>query len=166
MRALLRPDETADVLQSAIGSAFRDFDRYAEGTNFRAWMFRYVALETLNRNRAIRRLPTELGEMDPVQKGLAALNSFQMHGLLDDPETVLDHCDGVVASSVNELTEQERRIFLLRAIGEFKYREIAEILDIPMGTVMGLLSRARSQLRGKLIAYGHEHGLLPKGEES
>ena len=79
---------------------------------------------------------------------------------------MLDHCDGVVAESLGLLTEQERRILMLRAVGDFKYREIAEILDIPMGTVMGLLSRARSQLRNKLLDYAREHGLLSKGDSA
>jgi len=159
------------VLQSAVANAFRDFDKYSEGTNFRAWIFRYVTLETLNRNRAARRLPGDLDqhstdEQPTVQADALDIASFRLETLLDDPEVVLDHCDGVVAESVGQLTEQERRILLLRAIGEFKYREIAEILDIPMGTVMGLLSRARTQLRSKLLDYARQHGLLSKGNSA
>lgn len=169
-RALSRSDETADVLQSAVANAFRDFDKYSEGTNFRAWMFRYVTLETLNRNRATNRLPSELDfqELDDPKSrtDMFSIESFRLEALLDDPEVVLDHCDSVVAQSVGQLTEQERRILLLRAVGDFKYREIAEILDIPMGTVMGLLSRARTQLRDKLLDYGRQHGLLSKRDSA
>jgi len=165
-RALNRSDETADVLQSAIANAFRDFDKYSEGTNFRAWMFRYVTLETLNRNRAVSRLPSRLDEQHLSQAGTLDIESFRVETLLDDPEAVLDHCDTVVAQSVGELTEQERKILLLRAVGDFKYREIAEIMDIPMGTVMGLLSRARTQLRSKLLDYARQHGLLSKGDSA
>jgi len=165
-RALNRSDETADVLQSAIANAFRDFDKYSEGTNFRAWMFRYVTLETLNRNRAVSRLPSGLDEQHLSQADTLDIESFRLETLLDDPEAVLDHCDTVVAQSVGELTEQERKIFLLRAVGDFKYREIAEIMDIPMGTVMGLLSRARTQLRSKLLDYARQHGLFSKGESA
>lgn len=163
-RALNRSDETADVLQSAVANAFRDFDRYSEGTNFRAWMFRYVTLETLNRNRAVSRLSGELDEQHLSETGTFDIASFRLETLLEDPEAVLDHCDAVVAESIGQLTEQERKIFLLRAVGDFKYREIAEILDIPMGTVMGLLSRARTQLRSKLLDYARQHGLLSKGD--
>ncbi len=165
-RVLNRSDETADVLQSAIANAFRDFDKYSEGTNFRAWMFRYVSLETLNRNRAVSRLPRGLEEQHLSQADTLVIESFRLETLLDDPEAVLDHCDTIVAQSVGELTEQERKIFLLRAVGDFKYREIAEILDIPMGTVMGLLSRARTQLRSKLLDYARQHGLLSKGDSA
>jgi RNA polymerase sigma-70 factor (ECF subfamily) len=165
-RALNRSDETADVLQSAVANAFRDFDKYSEGTNFRAWMFRYVTLETLNRNRAARRSPSELNEQQHPETGTLDIMSFRLETLLDDPEAVLDHCDGVVAESIGQLTEQERRILLLRAVGDFKYREIAEIMDIPMGTVMGLLSRARTQLRSQLLDYARQHGLLSKGDSA
>lgn len=168
-RALKRPDEAADALQSAVANAFRDFDRYAEGTNFRAWMYRYVTLETLNRNRAVDRLPSELNERKLSQTNSTDTlwsASFRVESLLDDPEAVLEHCDEAVAGCVLELTEQERKILLLRAIGEFKYREIAEILDVPMGTVMGLLSRARSQLREKLLDYARSQGLLSKGDSA
>ncbi|MDA1054254.1 MAG: sigma-70 family RNA polymerase sigma factor [Planctomycetota bacterium] len=165
-RALNRSDETADVLQSAVANAFRDFDKYSEGTNFRAWMFRYVTLETLNRNRAARRSPSKLEEQELPETGTLDITSFRLETLLDDPEAVLDHCDGVVAESIGQLTEQERRILLLRAVGDFKYREIAEIMDIPMGTVMGLLSRARTQLRSQLRDYARQHGLLSKGDSA
>lgn len=163
-RALNRSDETSDVLQSAVASAFRDFDKYCEGTNFRAWMFRYVTLETLNRNRASRRLPGGLDGQSLVTASPFEIASFRLETLLDDPEAVLDHCDEVVSNSLGQLPEQERRILLLRAIGDFKYREIAEILDMPMGTVMGLLSRARTQLRDKLLDYARQHGLLSRGD--
>lgn len=163
-RAIIGPDEAADVLQSAVTTAFRDFDKYLEGTNFRAWMFRYVALEGLNRNRAAGRLPSELGEQDVPQRATWDLDTFSIKFLLDAPEAVLDHRDGVVAQNVNELTDQERSILLLRVVGDFKYREIAEILEIPKGTVMGLLSRARTQLRRKLLDYARQHGLLSKGD--
>ena len=165
-RSLHQPNEASDVLQSAIAVAFRDFDKYSEGTNFRAWLFRYVTLEILNRNRASHRLPKVLTEESQHQASRLDLASFRLETLLDDPEAVLDHCDDLVARSVWELTPHERNILLLRAIGDFKYREIAEILEIPIGTVMGLLSRARSQLREQLLQYAREHGLLSKGESA
>lgn len=162
-RALNRADETEDVLQSAVANGFRDFDKYSEGTNFRAWMFRYVTLETLNRNRAAKRLPSELDEQQLSAPHTLDMTSFRLETLLNDPEAVLDYCDGVVAESIGQLTDQERKILLLRAVGDFKYREIAEIMDIPMGTVMGLLSRARTQLRSKLLDYARQYGLFSKG---
>lgn len=163
-RALNRRDESEDVLQSAVANAFRDFDKYSEGTNFKAWMFRYVTLEILNRNRSVSRLAVPSGSLEPVHEPALHIDSFRLETLLDAPEIVLDHCDDVVAICIRQLTELERRILLLGAVGDFKYREIAEILDIPIGTVMGLLSRARNQLRAGLLEYGRDNGLLSKGD--
>ena len=129
-------------------------------------MFRYVTLETLNRNRAAMRLPSELDEQQLSAPRTLDITSFRLETLLDDPDAVLDHCDEVVAESISQLTDQECRILLLRAVGDFKYREIAEIMDIPIGTVMGLLSRARTQLRSKLLDYARQHGLLSKGDSA
>ncbi|WP_186774860.1 sigma-70 family RNA polymerase sigma factor [Allorhodopirellula solitaria] len=168
-RLLRQPDEASDVLQSAVAVAFRDFDKYAEGTNFRAWMYRYVTLETLNRNRAFDRSPLELRDHDPphqVSVETLLIDQFDLSRLLDAPTTVLDHCDSLVMQGVNELPQQQREIFLLRAIGDFKYREIAEMLNIPMGTVMGLLSRARIQLREHLMEYARQNGLFNRGERA
>lgn len=165
-RMLLDRSAVADALQSAVMNAFRDFDLYAEGTNFRAWLFRYVNHEVLNRNRATgRQVATEaLDELAPVihDKGCERPDVEQ---LLDSPEIILDLCDDALAQAVQRLPDQQRSIFLLRAVGEFQYREIAEILDIPIGTVMGLLSRARERLRNHLWEYAKQNRLLPEKPE-
>jgi RNA polymerase sigma-70 factor (ECF subfamily) len=69
-----------------------------------------------------------------------------------------------LAQAVRELAPVERAVLLLQAIGEFKYREIAEILQVPIGTVMSTLARSRLRLRQRLVQYGEEHGLLKPGE--
>jgi RNA polymerase sigma-70 factor (ECF subfamily) len=152
-RVLYRASDIEDVLQSAIANALRDFDLYVEGTNFRAWIFRYVDYEARNRNRAARRARHE-----PLSPDLAALTEWDTvlertdwETLLDEPERVLDHCDEAVNDAVRQLPDLERRVFLLRALGGFKYREIADILEVPVGTVMGSLSRGRARLRQRLL---------------
>jgi RNA polymerase sigma-70 factor, ECF subfamily len=165
-RALHDPSAVRDVLQSAVGNAYRDFQLYVEGTNFRAWIFRYAHLETLNCNRKQARtkhqeLPADLSVEDAWQ---LALDEPLLKVLLDDPDPVLDQCDAVLAQAMRELTPLERAVLLLQAIGEFKYREIAEILQVPIGTVMSTLARSRVRLRQRLVRHGEEHGLLKAGE--
>ncbi len=153
----------ADVLQTAAMNAFRDFDLYAEGTNFRAWLFRYVNLEVLNRNRASgRHLETTLPDDLAAVANVTADERLGVERLLDSPEIILDLCDDALAQAVQRLPEQQRSVFLLRSIGEFQYREIAEILDVPIGTVMGLLARARDRLRSHLWEYAKQNRLLPE----
>jgi len=163
-RSLRDRNDVADALQSAVSNAFRDFDLYAEGTNFKAWMFRYVSHEVLNRNRAaIRNRRVELTDELPDTRttGDQCEIDLAMERLLEAPELVLDHCDEVLAQAMRELPDLERDIFLLRAIGDFKYREVAEILDVPIGTVMGLLARSRERLRRRLLEYAKTFRWLP-----
>ncbi len=151
-----------DALQSAVMNAFRDFDLYAEGTNFRAWFFRYVNHEVLNRNRAAgRQFTTELPDELAAVADVKASQTPSVDQILDSPEIILDLCDDALAQAVLRLPDQQRSIFLLRAVGEFQYREIADILDIPIGTVMGLLARARERLRSYLWEYAKQNRLLP-----
>jgi len=161
-RALLGPNAVADVLQSAIEAAYREFQLYVEGTNFRAWIFRFVHLEILSSNRKLRRrrvepLPADVATEDVWER---ALDEPLFQELLNDPDPVLERCDEVLSRAVRELSPSERDVFLPRAMGEFKYREIAEILQIPLGTVMSTLARSRTRLRKQLVEYGNDSRLL------
>jgi RNA polymerase sigma-70 factor (ECF subfamily) len=163
-RSLYNASDVPDVLQSVVAKAFRDFHLYAEGTNFRAWIFRYAHLEIQNVNRKQQRdrheeLPQEASRGDSWD---AALDGPLFQVLLDEPEIVLHQCDAAVARAMRDLPPFEREVLLLHAVGEFKYREIADILAAPIGTVMSSLSRCRARLRQRLVQYGEEHGLLKR----
>ena len=160
-RALRNSSLVEDVLQSVVEKTFADFDRFAEGTNFRAWIFRYLHFEVLSCNR---REFGEVGLRDDDQPSqsvnweqVAAEQSFDR--LLSDSEGILDQCDDAIAVAFRGLPEAERSVMLLRAIGEFKYAEIAEILNIPIGTVMSHLSRSRATLRHRLLEFARERGI-------
>jgi RNA polymerase sigma-70 factor, ECF subfamily len=150
-----------DVLQTAVMTAFAQFDRYAEGTNFRAWMFRFVTLEAFNRNR--RRDPAPWGE-SPLEAAVEPEESPAPDDLavmlVERPGVVMEHLDQLVADALGELPPAERTVLLLRAVGEFSYQEIHHILSIPLGSVMGYLSRARRKLRQSLAGYATERGFL------
>ena len=155
-----------DTLQSAVANAYRDFHLYAEGSNFRSWIFGYVHLEIMNARRAAERnrhdeLPADLSAEEIWQ---VAIDEPLLKVLLDDPDHLLDRCDEVLAQAVRELAPLERAVLLLVSIGEFKYREIAEILKVPIGTVMSTLSRSRLRLRQRLVQFGAERGLLGNAE--
>jgi RNA polymerase sigma-70 factor (ECF subfamily) len=151
-RALVNASDVEDVLQSAVMHAFRDFHLYVENTNFRAWMFRYVRLEVLNSNR--RRLaspqpgPAVEREAEPSAPMHETVPGYER--LLDAPETVLETCEQALAQAIRELPDVERDVLLLRAVGGFTYREVAEVLEVPIGSVMGRLSRARAAVRRRL----------------
>ncbi|MCI0456317.1 MAG: sigma-70 family RNA polymerase sigma factor [Gemmataceae bacterium] len=167
-RLLRNPSLVEDVLQSAITAAFAAFDLYAEGTNFRAWIFRFVTLEAFNRNRK-----HESVSLDEVPTDLAAEESWGLvaqeaafNALLEDPDTVLEHFDDAVVGALEKLSAVERSVLLLRAVGEFSYQEIHELLTIPLGSVIGYLSRARKRMQLALADYAGQHGLLPEEPSS
>jgi RNA polymerase sigma-70 factor (ECF subfamily) len=158
-RRLLRdPSQVEDVLQAAVAEAYAKFDRYAAGSNFRAWMFRFVTLEACNRNR--KRQPVLWGDC-PLDVPAAPLAAEEALGaLLEDPDKMLEHLDDTLAGALGELPAAERAVLLLRAVGEFSYQEIHHLLSIPLGSVMGYLSRARRKLRAALADYAAQRGLL------
>jgi RNA polymerase sigma-70 factor (ECF subfamily) len=151
-----------DAIQSALADAFAKFDRYAAGTNFKAWIFRFVTLEVFNRNSKYE--PIVLGDIPAdllaEESWELVLNGDTFDAMLQDPDVVLEHFDDVVADALDCLAPWERAVMLLRAIGEFSYREIHELLSIPVGSVIGYLSRARKRLRIALADYATEHGLF------
>ncbi|MBW3597091.1 MAG: sigma-70 family RNA polymerase sigma factor [Planctomycetes bacterium] len=162
-KVLNDPAGVEDVLQNTVLDAFRDFHLYAEGTNFRAWIFRYLNLKVFEFNRRRARVRTEsLPEEIPAPTSpemLAADRVFE--AILESPDTVLEQCDEAISQALRSLSEQEQAVLLLRAIGEFKYREIADVLGVPAGTVMSCLSRVRVRLREQLTEHCRRQGLLP-----
>jgi RNA polymerase sigma-70 factor, ECF subfamily len=158
-RMLRDPSHVEDVLQSAIMEAFARFDRYAEGTNFRAWIFRFVTLELFNRNR--KREPTPFGEgLDNIPGQPAQdIPGDALAGILDNPGPLMEHFEDQVVDALWQLTTAERAVLLLRAIGEFSYHEIHNILAIPVGSVIGYLSRSRKKMRQLLADYSAQRGL-------
>lgn len=150
---LNRSSDVADVLQETIATAFEKFDLYAEGTNFRAWIFRHLNFHILNFNRKT----TSLRVFDETEQPQTHISWEQIvvernfHDLTDSWEHIREFCDEKLEQAVTQLPETERCILLLRSIGEFKYREISEILSLPVGTVMSYLSRCRARLRSQLL---------------
>jgi RNA polymerase sigma-70 factor (ECF subfamily) len=164
-RSVHDPNSAEDVLQEAVGKAFRDFHLYAEGTNFRAWMFRYLNLEIYAGNRSFHRERREALQEEPTVEDVwgQAIDEPLVERLLEEPDRVLTHCDEALAAAIGELTPLERSALLLHFIGQFKHREMAEILEVPIGTVMSALSRTRAHLRLRLAGYAREQGLLGPG---
>jgi RNA polymerase sigma-70 factor (ECF subfamily) len=166
-RMLRKSSLVEDVIQSAVAAAFVKFDRHVEVVNFKAWIFRFVTLEIFNRNR--KHEPIAFGDVPadlPVEESwelVAQADTFA--AMLEDPDVVLEYFDDVVVDALERLPVIERAVLLLRAIGELSYNEIREILSIPLGSVIGYLSRARKRLRLSLADYAAQHGLYRKPEK-
>jgi RNA polymerase sigma-70 factor (ECF subfamily) len=148
------PSEAEDLLQDAVIIAYRKLDHFKPGTNFRAWVFQIVAHTAANKNRSLarrRKRQRELGDIDPAGPRTIEGASWLSPRVQDKQTDVLEQVDERLKSAILELPQTRRMAFLLRAIEGFRYREIAEMLDIPLGTVMSHLSRARQTL-AKMLA--------------
>ena len=158
-RMLRDPSHVEDVLQSAIMEAFARFDRYAEGTNFRAWIFRFVTLELFNHNRKREPAPFGEGLEDIPGPPSEDFPDDALAVLLENPGPLMEHFEDQVVEALWQLTTAERAVLLLRAVGEFSYHEIHNILAIPLGSVIGYLSRSRKKMRQSLAEYASQRGL-------
>lgn len=168
LRMTRNPADAEDLVQETYLKAYRAFGSFKEGTNLKAWLYRILTNTFINSYRARRRRP-EQAELDDVEDlylyrrlgGLEAVSAGR-----SAEEEVLEHfTEGEVKAAVEELPEQFRLAVLLADVEGFSYKEIAEILDIPIGTVMSRLHRGRKALQKTLHDFGMERRLVSPAAE-
>jgi RNA polymerase sigma-70 factor, ECF subfamily len=163
LRMTRNPSDAEDLVQETYLKAYRAFGSFQEGTNLKAWLYRILTNTFINSYRARRRRPeqTELDEGEDLYLyrrlgGLEAVSAGR-----SAEEEVLEHfTETEVKDAVEALPEQFRLAVLLADVEGFSYKEIAEILDIPIGTVMSRLHRGRRALQKTLHDFGRERGLV------
>ncbi len=152
-RLIWEPQEAPDALQNAVLRAFKAFDRYHEDASFRAWMFKILTHEAFALNRKHARIARHEFQLDPEELAGLPCAGGQDHGGTQEPlsaEALDDALEPELAAGLKTLTDTERAVLLLRAIGDLRYREISDTLGIPLGSVMGNLARARQKMRALL----------------
>jgi RNA polymerase sigma-70 factor (ECF subfamily) len=168
LRMTRNPADAEDLVQETYLKAYRGFGSFKEGTNLKAWLYRILTNTFINSYRARRRRP-EQTELDDVEDlylyrrlgGLEAVSAGR-----SAEEEVLEHfTEGEVKAAVEELPEQFRLAVLLADVEGFSYKEIAEILDIPIGTVMSRLHRGRKALQKTLHDFGMQRRLVSPAAE-
>jgi RNA polymerase sigma-70 factor, ECF subfamily len=137
--------EAEDLVQETLTKALRAFDSFEEGTNFKAWIFRILRNTFLTSRTAIANARTVYLEDHPDVLELAE------SGSTPEGEVIKLHDLAALREALMQMAPQLREVILLCDLEELKYREIAEILDVPIGTVMSRLARARKMLRQILI---------------
>ena len=165
LRMTRNPADAEDLVQETYLRAYRGFGGFQEGTNIKAWLYKILTNTFINSYRSKKRRPDET-DFDAVE-------DFSLFGRLGGleaaeagrtPETdVLDAMpDEAVKAALEALPDQFRIAVLLADVEGFSYKEIAEITDVPIGTVMSRLHRGRRQLQKELWEYARERGLLPQ----
>ncbi|GMV99458.1 MAG: ECF RNA polymerase sigma factor SigR [Candidatus Hydrogenedentota bacterium] len=160
LRTVWDSNVAEDVFQAATLAAYENFHKFRLGTNFRAWMYRIITNKCYVANREVIRAFEPIESADP---SLTAVTQEAEYGdVLKEPELFLQQCGDEIYRAFRRVSTAERACILLRAVERFSYQEIAEILEIPVGTVMTHLSRGRAKLRKELTTYAVETGIVRK----
>ena len=163
MRMTRNAADAEDLVQETYLRAYRGFGGFQEGTNLKAWLYRILTNTFINSYRSKKRRPeqTELDDVEDLYlyRRLGGLEAAAAGRSAE--EEVLDHItDSEVKDAIESLPEQFRMAVLLADVEGFSYKEIAEILDIPIGTVMSRLHRGRKALQKSLFEFGTQRGLV------
>jgi RNA polymerase sigma-70 factor (ECF subfamily) len=138
-----------DVIQEVYLQAWRSFDRFEAGTNCRAWLYKILFHCVSHQRRKWFRFPLLKETEEFLEANLA------------QPQTIPQHLsDGYILAALDGIPQEFRSVVLLVDVEEFAYKEVAEILGIPIGTVMSRLSRGRAMLRKRLAGVARSYGIL------
>lgn len=167
LRMTRKPADAEDLVQETYLKAYRAFGGFQEGTNLKAWLYRILTNTYINAYRSRMRRPDE-SDLDDVEdlylyRRLGGLEGSRLGSSAED-EVLAHFTDDEVKQAVESLPEQFRLAVLLADVEGFSYKEIAEIMDVPVGTVMSRLHRGRRALQKALYAYGVKHGLAVGGD--
>ena len=162
LRMTRNPADAEDLVQETMLRAYRSFDRFEPGTNLKAWLFRILTNAYINAYRKKQREPQKVSQ-DQIE-------DFDLYQELKDhdpdlartPENiVLDSLvDSDILEAIEDLPEQFRLAVVLSDIEGFSYAEMAQIMDVPMGTVMSRLHRGRRALQKRLWDLARERGIV------
>jgi RNA polymerase sigma-70 factor (ECF subfamily) len=155
--------DAEDLVQETYLKAWRAFDSYQDGTNLRAWLFRIMTNTYINRYNAAQRRPSET-DLDEVEelflyRRLGTIDQSRMNASAEDQMMEL-FTDEEVRAAIEELPENFRLPLILSDVEGFAYKEIAEMLDVPIGTVMSRLHRGRKSMQKRLYEFARERGLV------
>jgi RNA polymerase sigma-70 factor (ECF subfamily) len=163
LRMTRNPADAEDLLQETYLKAYRAFGSFTEGTNLKAWMYRILTNTYINMYRAKQRRPEESelveGEEFYLYHRLSGGDKAVLGRSTEDQ--ILDWVTSAeIVDALDALPDGYREAVLLADVEEFSYKEIAEMLDIPIGTVMCRIHRGRKRLQKLLYEYGSERGLV------
>ncbi|WKK61020.1 sigma-70 family RNA polymerase sigma factor [Corynebacterium sp. P3-F1] len=160
LRMTRNPQDAEDLVQETYLKAFKAFDSYKEGTNLKAWLYRIMTNTYINSYRKKQRRPLETSAEDVTDRQLYTTSSHDSTGLQSaEVEALKNLPDTQIAEAMNSLNDDYRMVVYYADVEGLAYKEIAEVMDIPLGTVMSRLHRGRKQLRELLKDVANEQGI-------
>ena len=166
VRMTRNPQEADDLLQDTCLKAYRFLDKYQRGTNFKAWIFKILTNVFINRYRKLQRDREVRNEVETDGHHAHILAQGPTRDAQRPEEQILDHLMSEdIQQALEKLPADFRMAIILSDVEEFSYKEIAEIMECPVGTVMSRLYRARRQLQRLLYKHAVDRGII-RAEEA
>ncbi|MHB8931066.1 MAG: sigma-70 family RNA polymerase sigma factor [Melioribacteraceae bacterium] len=156
-------DDADDLVQETFMKAFRFFDKFEKGTNCKAWLFRIMKNSFINDYRKNTKEPNKV-DYDDVQNFYENIKSDEVETKHYELDAFSDLLDDDISEAIEKLPEDFRTVIILNDIEGFTYEEIADFVDIPVGTVRSRLHRARKMLYVQLFDYAKEKGFIRTGK--
>ncbi len=165
-RMLSHRHQAEDLVQDAFAQAWRGFDKFELGTNFKAWIFRILSHLHMNARRKANWRDVTMGDMEKTIAGAPERKPIESEIPSTDwdalyPELVGDE----LKEALTRLKKTQRVVLMLVALGGLSYKECSDALGIPIGTVMSRLFRARERLKTDLHIYAMKRGFLRAGDQ-
>ncbi|PKL83813.1 MAG: RNA polymerase subunit sigma [Ignavibacteriae bacterium HGW-Ignavibacteriae-3] len=156
-------DDADDLVQETFMKAFRFFDKFERGTNCKAWLFRILKNSFINDYRKQKKEPDKV-DYDDIQNFYENIKSNEVDSRHYEMDAFSNLLDDDISKAITELPEDFRTVIILNDIEGFTYEEIADFVDIPVGTVRSRLHRARKMLYVQLYDYAKDKGFIKTGK--
>ncbi|NHC13348.1 sigma-70 family RNA polymerase sigma factor [Motilibacter sp. E257] len=162
LRMTRNPSDAEDLVQETFAKAYASFHQFQVGTNLKAWLYRILTNTFINTYRKKQREPLQADTETVEDWQIAAAGEHTSSGLKSAEAEALEHLpDSDVKDALASIPEDFRIAVYLADVEGFAYKEIADIMGTPIGTVMSRLHRGRRLLRNQLQDYARERGLVP-----
>ena len=160
LRMTRNPQDAEDLVQETYLKAYNAFDSFKPGTNLKAWLYRIMTNTYINTYRKKQRRPLVTSAEDVTDSQLYTSSSHDSTGLESaEVEALKNMPNSRISEALNSINEDYRMVVYYADVEGLAYKEIAEVMDIPLGTVMSRLHRGRKQLRELLKDVAHEQGI-------
>ena len=158
--------DAEDLVQETYLKAYKYYDKFQEGTNFKAWIFKILKNTFINSYRKKQKQPHQ-SDFAAIEESFESQVSDRVTDRLKSPEDELLEkvLDEDVQRALESLPDDYRMAVILADLEGFSYKEIADILEVPLGTVMSRLYRGRKQLETAMLQYARQQGYLRSGDE-
>jgi RNA polymerase sigma-70 factor, ECF subfamily len=156
-------DDADDLVQETYLKAFRFFDKFERGTNCKAWLFRILKNSFINDYRKTKSEPDKV-DYEDVQNFYENIKADEVDSQHYEMDAFNNMLDDEVSKAISSLPEDFRTVVILNDIEGFTYEEIADFVDIPVGTVRSRLHRARKMMYSQLYDYAKGKGFVEKNK--